>query len=183
MRWSCDRDCSVVPFGKRTVSDDAAGFEEVCGDFAAGFEGSVQDGGRHRQPSLRVSAGDQVAHQFHRFKHHALAGASHMREDAMFDGIVLRTVRRVVSHSNLDAQTVGQVLQGFLEDVSVRGVAATRRRKATATWSLLGNDRDLAAPTTARGIHTQTRWCRDWCLGRVDIPPSRKSGKKKDTWR
>ena len=48
-----------------------------------------------------------------------------MREDAMFDGIVLRTVRRVVSHSNLDAQTVGQVLQGFLEDVSVRGVAAT----------------------------------------------------------
>ncbi len=47
---------AVVPFGEQFVTEDATGLVEVGRDFAAGFEGSVEDRGGHAQAGLGASA-------------------------------------------------------------------------------------------------------------------------------
>ena len=47
-----------------------------------------------------------------------------MREETVFDGIVLRTIRRIVSHTDFQADAVGKTFQVILEHVPVGSVAA-----------------------------------------------------------
>ena len=47
-----------------------------------------------------------------------------MREETVFDGIVLRAIRRVVSHADFQADAVGETFQVILEHVPVGRVAS-----------------------------------------------------------
>ena len=62
---------------------------KVGGDLATEFEDSVQDRGGDAQAGLSVRSRDQVFDQFHRLEHDSLAGARDVREDAVFDRVVL----------------------------------------------------------------------------------------------
>jgi hypothetical protein len=53
-----------------------------------------------------------------------LARTRHVREETVFDGIVLRTMRRVVSHTDFQADAVGKAFQVILEHVPIGSVAA-----------------------------------------------------------
>jgi len=55
---------------------------------------------------------------------HALTGSRDMSKHAMFDRIVLRAIRRIMGHAQLQSQAVGQSLQVFLEQVLRRTVAS-----------------------------------------------------------
>ena len=86
---------------------------EVGRDLAAGFKDSVEDRGGHAQSGLRVSPGNQIAHQLHGLEDDSLAGTSHMREHAVFDIPFLfqehTTVSRVIEPS--DVLPVSQVVE------------------------------------------------------------------------
>ena len=57
-------------------------------------------------------------------EYHALTGEGHMREEAVFDRVVLRAPWRIVGHANLDLESIRQSLQMVLEDVATRRVAS-----------------------------------------------------------
>ena len=58
-------------------------------------------------------------------KHDALAGASDVGKETVFDRVVLGTIRRIVRDSNGDLDSVHEALKVFLEDVMTVVVAAT----------------------------------------------------------
>ena len=101
----------------------------------------------------------KVFDQFDRLKDDSLASARDVREDAVFDRVVLRAIRRVVSHSNLDPQSIGQTLQLCLEDVTVRRIAATaigqnqqpRRLRVASSTVYANNSRIGFVPKSTSG--------------------------------
>ena len=65
-----------------------------------------------------------LAGHFRRGQQQALASLRNVREESMLDGIVLRTVRRVVRHANFQAKAIRQGFQMVFENVASGGVAA-----------------------------------------------------------
>ena len=65
-----------------------------------------------------------LAGHFRRGQQQALASLRNVREESMLDGIVLRTLRRVVRHANFQAKAIRQGFQMVFENVASGGVAA-----------------------------------------------------------
>jgi hypothetical protein len=53
-----------------------------------------------------------------------LARTRHVREETVFNGIVLRTMRRIVSYTDFQADAVGKTFEMLLEDIAIRSIAA-----------------------------------------------------------
>jgi hypothetical protein len=116
---------AVVPFGQVIVEQDFHGLFEVVGVFAAGGVGLVKQIDGDSQSGAGLGAFDELFGDLDGVKDDALAGPGDVREDLMFDRIVLRAVGRIVGHAQFQLQTVGQPLQVFLEQVLRGAVAAT----------------------------------------------------------
>jgi hypothetical protein len=92
------------------VKDDFHVVFEIGGIFAPSVVHPVQEPHRHPQAGRRLRPFNEVPRDVHRVKDHPLAGARDVREHPVFDRVVFRTVRRLVSHTNLQAQPIGQPL-------------------------------------------------------------------------
>ena len=118
------RDGAVVPLGQEVVEEDFHVLFESLGTLAAGVVDLVENVHGH----LQAGAGGGLFHQalddLDRVEDHALAGAGHMREQAVLDGVVLGTVRRVVGHADFQPQTLSQLLQFLLEHMTAGAVGA-----------------------------------------------------------
>ena len=105
------------------VEDDFHGLLEILGVLSAGGASLFQNVNRHAQPSAGLGAFDELLGDVHRVENHSLTGSRDMSKHTMLDWIVLRAVRWIMRHANLQAQTCGQMLQVLLEQVLRRTVA------------------------------------------------------------
>ncbi len=115
---------AVVPLGQVIVKDDFHVLFEIGGVFAPGLVHLVQHPHRHPQAGRGLRTFNELPRDVHRVEDHPLAGARDVREHPVFDRIVLGTVRRIVGHTNLQPQPIGQPLEVFLEQVLRGAVAA-----------------------------------------------------------
>jgi hypothetical protein len=99
-------DRSVVPFWEQFVELDEHVVFEFGGVFATGLEDLIHDSNNDMQPFRRFRFLHVVFGGFDGFQRDPFAGSCHVRKHAVFDRIVFRAVRRIVRHSNLQAQTV-----------------------------------------------------------------------------
>lgn len=83
----------------------------MVGCFPAGLVDFVEDvhGDAQASPSLRSF--DQVLDQRHAVEDDAFAGPRHVREDAMFDRIVLGAIGRIMRDAQFETCAIGQRLQ------------------------------------------------------------------------
>jgi hypothetical protein len=97
---------------------------EIGGVCTSGLVHLVHCPYRHTQAGRGLRTFDALPRDVHCVEDHPLAGAGDVREHAVFDRIVLGTVRWIVSHPNLQSQPIRQPLQVFLEQVLRGAVAA-----------------------------------------------------------
>jgi hypothetical protein len=64
-----------------------------------------------------------VACHLQGFQQQSLTRSRDMRKESVFDGIILRTVRRIVRHAEFQAQMVRQLFEMILENVAIGSVA------------------------------------------------------------
>ena len=91
----------------------------------ASFIEFVQDTDRDRESLLRLRLLDQSQHGLQRIKQDPLTGSGDVAEQAAFDRVELRAIRRVVGHTDRYCQVVDDVLEVFLEQMLVTTVTAT----------------------------------------------------------
>src|SRR5208337_1492026 len=106
---------AIVPFGKNFVKDDLHALLESRSILPAGFVYLVEEAYLHLQSGGRFGFGHVVLDGPQRVEDHSSTRAGQMREQAVLNRIVLRTVRRVMGHADLDAQPVRQFLEVLLE--------------------------------------------------------------------
>ena len=106
---------SIVPLGEDVVKGDLHVLLESRGILPAGFVNLVKDAYFHLQSCGRFGLGHVVLDGLQRLKDHSSTRPGQMREQAVLNRIVLRAVRRVMGHANLDAQLVRQLLEVLLE--------------------------------------------------------------------
>jgi hypothetical protein len=99
--------------------------ECISSELAAGFIDSADDGCRHFQAARCERGGDQVAYRLYRLQDHAAVAAVDVREHSMFDGVVLRLVRRAVRDLHRLTGEVRNALQLDLKGSYAIAVAAT----------------------------------------------------------
>src|ERR1022692_671686 len=114
----------IVEFGKNLVKYELHGFPKSFSDFSSCFVDLVEDVHDDLEACFRGCLGHVILGLLDAFQDDSLAGTRHMRKQAVFDGIVLGTVGRVVSHANRDSHAVHQRLQVFFEQVLRSAVAA-----------------------------------------------------------
>lgn len=114
----------VVLFGEVVIEGDLHGGFEVGGVLATGLVHLVEEAHGDLQSGRGLRAFDELFRDLDGVKDHALAGAGDVREGEVLDGVVLRAVRRVVRDADLEAESIGQSLQVFFEEVLRRAVAA-----------------------------------------------------------
>lgn len=118
------RNGAVVPLGQVIVEEDFHGGFEVLSYLAAGGVDPFQGADRDSQSGAGFGAFDELFGDFHPMEDYSLAGAGHVWKHAMFDRIVFGAIRRVVRHTQLQSQAIGQPLQVFLEQVLRRAIAS-----------------------------------------------------------
>src|SRR5271157_5871496 len=106
---------AIVPFGKNFVKDDLHALLESRSILPAGFVYLVEEADFHLQSGGRFGLGHVVLDGLQRVEDHSSTRPGQMREQAVLNRIVLRTVRRVMGHADLDAQPVRQFLEVLLE--------------------------------------------------------------------
>jgi len=120
MSWNSD----IVPLRKKIIKLNAHVLLEIISDFALGFKHIIKNGGKHFQTGFRFCLCHAYSYDFNTIEDDALASASHMGEEAMFNRIVLGGIRRIVCDANGNAQFIRQGLQVLFEDVVASIVAA-----------------------------------------------------------
>src|ERR1700678_4047498 len=105
----------IVPFGENFVEDDLHVLFESRGIFPASFVDLVEDAYFHLQSRGRFGLGHVVLDGLQCLEDHASTRTGQMRKQAVLNRIVLRAVRRVMGHANLDAQFVRQFLEVLLK--------------------------------------------------------------------
>ena len=76
------------------------------------------------QPGARCGFAHQGDHGVKRVEQQALARSRDMRKETTLNQIVLRTIARVVCHTNFHTNLLSQQLQIMLEEIGVGRVAA-----------------------------------------------------------
>src|SRR5262245_5529940 len=114
----------VVPAGQDGVPDDADRFLGRVRQLPPGRVDLVHHVHHHRQARARPRLAHQRRDPVDARKDHPTAGAAQVREEPVFDRVVLRGIRRVVGQPHLEAQRIGQPLQVRPEQVLLapRGV-------------------------------------------------------------
>src|SRR5208337_3192265 len=87
---------AIVPFGKNFVKDDLDALLESRSILPAGFVYLVEEAYLHLQSGGRFGFGHVVLDGPQRVEDHSSTRAGQMREQAVLNRIVLRTVRRVM---------------------------------------------------------------------------------------
>jgi hypothetical protein len=106
---------AIVPFGKNFVKDDLHALLESRSILPAGFVYLVEEADFYLQSGGRFGLGHVVLDGLQRVEDHSSTRPGQMREQAVLNRIVLRTVRRVMGHADLDAQPVRQFLEVLFE--------------------------------------------------------------------
>jgi len=89
----------------------------------AGFVGPLEDAHLDLQSGGRRGLGHVVPDGLQCVEDHPATHPGQMREQPVLNRVVLRAVRRVMGHANLDAHPVRQLLEVFLEEIDGRAVA------------------------------------------------------------
>ena len=108
---------TIVPSGEFIIEHDPPDFLVVFGGLFASRVVAREDVHGRGQAGFCARPTHRFAHNLYRCQQQALASSSHVRKETMFDRIVLRAVRRIMSHANLAVDAVRQLLQLILEDV------------------------------------------------------------------
>ena len=103
--------------GQELVKNDAHIFFEIISYLATSVIDFVNDMNESLQASLGVGFFHQLFNQFNRGEDHALAGASKVREKAMFNRVVFGTVGRIMGDTDFETDFVDQVLEVSFENV------------------------------------------------------------------
>jgi len=119
------RDCPIVPLWEDRVKDDRHVLFEGFTYRPPSFIEFVQDPNCDREPLVRLGLLDSSQHRVQGIKQDTLTGSGDVAEQAAFDRIALRAIRRVVCHADRDCQVVDQALAVFLEPMRVTTVTAT----------------------------------------------------------
>ena len=104
---------SVIPLGQVIIKDDFHVVFEIGGVFASGLVHGLQEPYCHPQTGRGVCPFDKLPRNVDRMEDHALAGPRDVREHPVFDRVMLGTVRRIVGHTNLQPQPIGEGLEVF----------------------------------------------------------------------
>ena len=115
---------AVVPLGQVIIKDNFHIVFEIGSVLAPSLVHRVQEPYRHPQTSRGVRPFDELSRNVDRMEDHPLAGPSDVWEHLVFDRVILGTVRRIVGHTNLQPQPIGEPLEVFLEQVLRGAVAA-----------------------------------------------------------
>jgi len=107
---------------KDRVKDDRHMLFEGVAHLATRLRQCVQNPDRDRESLGRLRLLDESEHGRQGIEHDTLTGSGDVTEQAAFDRSALGAVRRVVRHTDGDAEVVGNALQVFLEEVLVRAV-------------------------------------------------------------
>ena len=122
---------AVVPSGQDGVSDQVHGVFGGLAHFSTDLVNLVEDIHHHRKSRPCLGLPHQFGHQADVVEDHAPADPSEVREQAMFDRVVLRRIRRVVRHADLHPQSIGQALNVGLEQVGLAAFGIGRVTAAT----------------------------------------------------
>lgn len=115
----------VVPFWHEFVVDCTKILFHLFGCVSSFFVGSSYDVDSGSKSGCCTCLADQFDHSVNGIEQHSTARATDMGKQAAFDRIVFRTIRGIVSHPDVHANFIAQLLQIVPEDVLVRGIAYT----------------------------------------------------------
>ena len=151
---------SVVPLGQVIVKEYLHVVFEIGGVFTAGVVRLVDVPYRHSQAGGRLRTFYALPGNVHRMEDYAPAGARDVREYAVFDQIMLGTVRRIVRHTNLQPQPIGEPLQVCFEQILRSAVAAATVPKHEQPFRVGDAPRGRLVPTTTPRCHNTAHWGR-----------------------
>ena len=114
---------TIVPCGKFLVEDDSHGLFVVLRCFFARFIFSFEEMHGRCQSRGRVRFRHLFQRRLDRVEDDTLAGPCDVGKESVFDGVVLRFVRRVVAHADFQADSIRQFLQAVFEDMAIGGIA------------------------------------------------------------
>ena len=137
------------------VEDNAHVHFEVFCHFAPGLIDFLDDLHEHLQACAGFRFFDEFFDQSDAGENNALTGASYMREQAMFDGVVLGAIGRVVSNADFDPQLIRQFLEVFFEDVEVGVIAAPAIAQSQDCCGLGINKASIPIPPGADTIASE----------------------------
>src|SRR5258705_4470511 len=100
----------LVPYGQVIIKDDWHIVFEISVVFAPSVVHRIQEPYRHPKTGRGVRPFDELPRNVYRMEDHPLAGPSDVREHAVFDRVMLGTVRWIVGHTNLQTQPIGEPL-------------------------------------------------------------------------
>ena len=103
-------DSSVVPLWQEFVKEDGHVVLEISGHFATGLIDAVNLIDRDREALAGLGLGDELRDQFTSRKDDALTGAGDMREEPVFNRVVLGAIGRIMSDADFNADFIDQRL-------------------------------------------------------------------------
>ena len=121
-----ERNGSIIPLRQEVVKDNPHVLQEVGSYLAAGLIDFINDMNKCHQPGLGVSFFHQFFDQFDGSEDHPLAGTGNMGEQAMFNGVPLGAIRRIMGDADFDPDLISQGLEIGFEDVMLGTITAHR---------------------------------------------------------
>ncbi len=118
------RDGRVVPSRQDRIKLDRQLLTKRFSGRAFGLIQFFNDVNRRTQARLRGRFSHQSNHRVQAIKQYTFASPGYLRKETSLNRVVLRTVGRIVSDTNIDTQFIGQFLQVLLEDMMTAVVAA-----------------------------------------------------------
>ena len=113
----------VIPLRERVIKDNPHLLFDMGSDFSTRCIDFVEKAHADFSTRFRGRFRHQVFDNVDARENHTLTGSRQMRKQAMLDRIVLRCVRRIVRHTNLQARLLRDLFEIRFEQIGARAVA------------------------------------------------------------